>query len=248
MLKNLTVFILLLFQAAWSVQILGTREFGTECHLELRYVPASEKIGALKITIRIAPDVDASSVMTDAPSDGAWSQIKPALSRNGNLIELVCVGPALKRSRLTDTIGMCRISFELSGQPVEKPLFNGIIDSIWFSECLDIQGEKTAPLLNTEVVSVQQMHRTTSQRTSVEYRGIGRVHSLSFLLTEREHVKAWVVDARGRLVSKLTDSKLGPGLHTVRWPDNGRQIPSGTYFIQLEIRNYTYNKKVSHYR
>lgn len=246
--KNCIVIILLLFQAAWSVQILGTREFGTKCHLNLLHTPAIEKIGAFKINLRVAENVDVPTVTTDAASKGAWSQIKPGLSRKGNLIEVLCIGPALMHSRMTDTIEMCRISFDITEASAGLPLFDGIIDSVWFDECFDIQGEKTVFQFNRITVAAKQMRTSASRRARVEYQGIGRIHSLSFLLTENEHVRARVVDIHGRLVSKLTDQMYTPGLHSVRWPRNNRQLPSGTYFMQLEIRKYTYNKKVNYYR
>jgi hypothetical protein len=50
-----------------------------------------------------------------------------------------------------------------------------------------------------------------------------------------EMVRARVVDMKGGVISRLVDRRMESGMHTLRWPENGRGIAPGTYFIQLEI-------------
>lgn len=245
--KKLLLIVLFLLQFAWSIQITGSKESGTAWNLRFSHIPATDNVGAFKTKIQFSSDVDISSIISDAPNGGAWSQVKPVLSRNGNLLEVLCVGPAMINSRIADTLEMFHISFEISGKSGSDSLFNGIIDSLWFDECLDTRGSEMAPFIDLKT-STLKPGKTIDRSKSVEYRDFGRIHSLTFNLAGPEMVKARVVDIRGRVLTKLTEKKLTPGMHTLRWPENARQIAAGTYFIQLEINNFTYNKKVNYYK
>ena len=55
-----------------------------------------------------------------------------------------------------------------------------------------------------------------------------------------------IFDAGGRLVRRLKD-EAEPGGNTVVWDGRsgqGRRLPSGVYFCQLKVGNYTSHKKM----
>lgn len=246
--KMILLVILVLSPSALAVSITGARGADNGWDLRFAYIPKTEKIGAFKVTIRFLDNIDISSVTTDAPADGAWSQIKPEMVRSGNVLEVAGVGPAMLNSKIDDTLEMFHLSFSSAGALQSLSLFKDIIDTVWVSECFDIRGSELMPLMTTNMVANRLGQPSARRSTPVKYNGIGRVHSFSFNLAGQEMVRAWVVDASGRVITKLVDKKMDPGMHTLRWPGSSQQVAAGIYFIQLEIQNYTYNKKVSYYR
>jgi flagellar hook assembly protein FlgD len=50
---------------------------------------------------------------------------------------------------------------------------------------------------------------------------------------DRNHVKARVFNAQGRLVSTLYDGPLSRGSHTVSWTPS-KALPAGAYFFRVE--------------
>ena len=248
MFRHVAAAILLLFQATWPVHVAGVKENENKWNIRFSHIPSSEKIGAFKINIRLSTLAGNATVITDAPSGGPWSQIKPELSRKGNLLEILCVGPAMLNSRITDTTEMFRTVLDIAGNGAADLSLNAVLDSIWFSECFDPWGNTIVPRVDLGAVSVGMKEKNEDRSSQVHYRSIGRIHHLTFNLSGQEAVKARVVDIRGRQVAMLLEGRLKPGMHTLRWPENSRQVPSGTYFIQLEINSFTYNKKVHYYK
>jgi hypothetical protein len=249
MFKKTLLLGLFLTQGVWAVTINGLKEAENRWSLRFTHIPAAEKIGACRVIVKFVDKIDIASITTDAPSGGAWSQIKPELVRSGNRMEVLCVGPAMLSSRITDTIEMFHLAFDMASAVPSESLYGNIIDSIWFDECFDIQGSAVVPqVITRDLVAAKQSRKTAAFPQSVQHRDIGRIHSLTFNLAGREMVKAWVVDSRGRVVTRLVNKKLSPGMHTLSWPERNQPVTTGIYFIQLEINNYTYNKKVSYYR
>jgi len=245
-----TMLLVILFFAHYSgaITITGARGVDNSWNMRFTHVPAVENIGAFKVTIRFSDNAAIASIATDAPSFGAWSQIKPEMLRRGNVLEVVAVGAAMLNSKIGDTLEMFHLSFNSSDTSQSESLFNAIIDSLWFSECYDIRGNDLVPKIATATVAGRQMQQSIAASKKVTYRDIGRVHSLTFNLVGQEMVKAWVIDANGKLITKLLNNKMEPGLHTIRWPESKERIATGIYFIQLEIQHFTYNKKVSYFR
>lgn len=248
MYKHLLLIVLFLSKAVWSIQIAESKTSAHGTHVTFSHLPSSEKIGAFKVTIRINNKLPVASISTDAPNGGAWSQVKPELTRKENDIEIMCVGPAMLNSRITTTLEMFHIDFDITGKNPDGSNAGRIIDSIWFNECYDIQGNAITPVIDRTTATFKPENRAVSLAEKVKCRSAGRIHTLTFNLGGAEKVKAWVVDIKGRMVTQLVDKTMNPGLHTVKWPLKNQAISTGTYFIQVEINNYTYNKRVSYYR
>jgi hypothetical protein len=56
-----------------------------------------------------------------------------------------------------------------------------------------------------------------------------------------------IYTVRGRLVRKLVDDRLGPGLHTVEWngiDEEGRRVSSGSYLCRLAVGTRVYRRQV----
>jgi len=71
--------------------------------------------------------------------------------------------------------------------------------------------------------------------------------TIRYSVESAEPVSLTVFDAQGRFVRTLVRENAGPGTHTVRWDgkhENGRAMPSGTYFYQLEVGGETIEKKM----
>lgn len=63
------------------------------------------------------------------------------------------------------------------------------------------------------------------------------VTTIPFQIERETHVQLHIFDVRGRLVRSLLNAKLQPGDHLARWDgrdDDGRSLPSGTYFCELK--------------
>lgn len=243
--KTLLLFLFLLVQTASSVQILASKLSATTWGLTFSHIPASENIGAFRLCIALDNKFDISTITSDAAQKGAWSQVKPELSPKGHQIEVLGVGPAMLKSKLTDTTEIFQITFG-STTGVDAAIFGGIIDSVWFKECLNPLGESITPQLYKETVSIKRNTLQSDRSGKIDHHRIGRVHSFTILLTKKEQVKATVVDVRGRTVARITNKIFAPGLHTLRWSPEGTVVASGTYYLQIELDKYTYSKKVSH--
>jgi flagellar hook assembly protein FlgD len=60
---------------------------------------------------------------------------------------------------------------------------------------------------------------------------------IRYRLSGRGNVSIRVFDARGRLVRRLAAGAKDPGTHTLPWDgldDEGRAVPSGTYYLSLD--------------
>jgi flagellar hook assembly protein FlgD len=61
------------------------------------------------------------------------------------------------------------------------------------------------------------------------------------------HVNLKVYDVSGRMVTKLVDGEVDPGLHTLRWEgkdDINRRCASGVYFVRFAAEDYVASKKM----
>ena len=71
--------------------------------------------------------------------------------------------------------------------------------------------------------------------------------SLSFSLPSRSDVSVVVYDLRGRVVATLLEGERAAGAHEVRWggrDDDGREVPSGIYFVRLRSARESATRKV----
>ncbi len=66
--------------------------------------------------------------------------------------------------------------------------------------------------------------------------------AITFSLPERCRATLEVLDPTGRVVAKLVDEVLAPGLHSVRWnakDEAGNDLPSGVYTYRLQAAGHT---------
>ncbi|PSL45663.1 putative repeat protein (TIGR01451 family)/predicted secreted protein (Por secretion system target) [Chitinophaga niastensis] len=68
--------------------------------------------------------------------------------------------------------------------------------------------------------------------------------TISFELADQHKVQLNVYDANGRMVTRLLDKVMQPGIQTVTWqtPD----LPAGIYILQLKVDNFTKTYKMMH--
>jgi hypothetical protein len=70
---------------------------------------------------------------------------------------------------------------------------------------------------------------------------------IRFSLAQRGDVELAIYDASGRLVRKLVDGRLEPGLHEAVWDgldERGQRVSSGIYWSQLRTEGYVSSKKL----
>lgn len=70
---------------------------------------------------------------------------------------------------------------------------------------------------------------------------------LSFALPSASSTRVRIYDASGRLVRTLAAGTLGPGAHELTWDtrnDAAQRVPSGVYFVQLQVDRTSSTRKV----
>jgi hypothetical protein len=75
----------------------------------------------------------------------------------------------------------------------------------------------------------------------------GKSATCLFAAPGSQRTKLAVFDAKGRLVAKLVDKDMGPGIHRVEWDgldDEGTAVPSGVYFYRLETGGHAAHRRV----
>ena len=72
--------------------------------------------------------------------------------------------------------------------------------------------------------------------------------SVKFSLDRAQHVRLDVYDVEGRRVSQIADGAFIAGEHSVRWTGQdaaGRDLPSGTYMVQMVTENAVRTSKMT---
>jgi len=70
---------------------------------------------------------------------------------------------------------------------------------------------------------------------------------IRYSLPYATHVSLKIYDVSGRLVTKLVDEEVAPGVHTLQWrgkDDVNRRCASGIYFVRFEAADYQASKKM----
>ena len=70
---------------------------------------------------------------------------------------------------------------------------------------------------------------------------------IRYSLPYATHVSLKIYDVSGRLVSKLVDGEVAPGVHTLQWrgkDDVNRRCASGVYFVRFTAGDYQASKKM----
>jgi len=75
----------------------------------------------------------------------------------------------------------------------------------------------------------------------------GDAATIRYSLPYATHVSLKVYDVVGRLVTRLVDEEVAPGVHTLQWrgkDDVNRRCASGVYFVRFTAGDYQASKKM----
>lgn len=222
----------------------GSKSFS--CILQFYSVPQSENIGGMQLDLRTAKSFSLTDVTASSPEQGAWSQISPALNRKDQQVVLSAINPAILKSSLTDTTIMIQLELNFSGENAPQN-YQELFDSLNIKSLISTDGKEIKSTLNFGTLAVSK-HRASNSTLCNYSLKARRIHELTFSLKNDAVVKTRVIDAKGKVIRVLSESKMSAGIHTVAWDGStgGHSITaSGVYFMQLETGSFTYNKKVS---
>jgi hypothetical protein len=222
---------------------------GYSCILQFSCVPATEDIGGMQLDIHTAKTFNLTEITASSPSQGAWSQVSPVLDRKDSQVLLSAINPAFMKSSLTDSIEMFQLNLVFTGTNFPQT-YQQLFDSLNIKSLFSTDGKDIKGTLNFGALAVSK-HRVSNNALCNYVFKARRIHELTFSIKNDAVVKARVIDAKGKVISVLADSKMAAGMHTVGWDGsagNHSIAASGVYFIQLETGSFTYNKKVSHVR
>ncbi|MCF6271216.1 MAG: T9SS type A sorting domain-containing protein [Melioribacteraceae bacterium] len=70
--------------------------------------------------------------------------------------------------------------------------------------------------------------------------------NISFIISEKGHVKLNIFNLQGKLVSTLVDDVLETGTYNYQWitNDTNKQLASGVYFYSISVNGFTDTKKM----
>lgn len=122
-----------------------------------------------------------------------------------------------------------------------------MIDTVFISAATDLQARSLS--LTLELSQTKTIQHRTLPAGNLTFRRYGRIHALSFHLRETVEVRASILDMEGKIVRRLANSRMNPGMHEVRWDGlsgSGKRVASGTYFINLQTGSSIVNKRVRH--
>ncbi len=219
-------------------------------NLKFSYVPKVEQLGGLEVGFIVRPEAAVSVISLSPAQTGPWSQIKPELVQTGNAVLVSDITPAIMNCGDSITYPMFTIGIEFTDTAVTALSIDKIIDSMSVKQALDVTGDALQGVaLTWDAVVAVRPEKTAGQTSQIAFRKISRSYMLSFNIAVESRVTASVYDGTGRVVARLLNKMLLPGIHDVRWGGtdaSGKEAATGTYIIQLRIGNFTYNKKVSH--
>lgn len=232
-----------------AIEISGYTSGAGHYIIEAAYRPAIEPLAGLSIRMKLDPAVNISVVATDAPSTGAWSQIKPELFRSSTTLSLSALAPTIMASSDIGLMPLFSVSIETVDSLVSLTRFSQLVDSVIIDKALTPDGSAATAqivLMNT-ITAVRGKPGVAQQNMDFKYRAIGQRHSLSFNIAHTSRVRARIADAQGRMVHTLDDRIMQAGIHTLSWDGktvNGRFAAGGIYFLNLEAGHSTFSKKI----
>lgn len=181
--------------------------------------------GTIDITWTATDDVAVSSVdiLLSRDGGGTWSETLASGIGNTGTYEWTVTGPAAPGTALVKVVaydGGCN-----SGSDVSDAAFN-IADPA-------LSGVSDGPVTEFALSSLRP--NPTAGQTLIQYQ-----------LPQASHVRLFIVDLRGRIVSRVIDNEVGPGRHTANWSghtDTG-PAPAGIYFVIFEAGGHRFHKKL----
>jgi hypothetical protein len=219
--------------------------------LQFQSIPQVEQIGGLRVAIDTRSRTDISAISIYPAVSGAWSQIRPELVRTGSQIQVYAIAPTILYSSDSSAATIFAVTLAFSDTALFFRVIDSTIATIRVLEAITVGGmpvPSAAITWNASLVSTKPFAKDRSI-PAAEYRCIRRLHVLSYRLARIARVQASVINAKGKMVRVLMNGMQPAGIHDIRWNGtnaSGEILPSGTYFLQLHIGNFTYNKKVSH--
>jgi hypothetical protein len=217
---------------------------GFKCTFQFNYIPANEDIGGIQLDIKTSQSP--TEIIASAPDQGPWSQISPVLIRQNQTVSISAMTASFLKSNVKDPVSMFQIQLAFSGNPPTD--IRKLIDTVIVKNAISSNGTTSTVSMSWNATSLNSIRRLTQPECSYIVKS-HRVHQVTFSLKNECTVKARVIDANGKTVSLLLNSKLQSGIHSVAWDGSSGTntiAASGIYFIQLETGSFTYNKKVSH--
>jgi hypothetical protein len=220
---------------------------------EVYYSPASEDIGALDVHIQLKATANVVDVIASSSQTGAWSQISPSVTRSSNIISIAAAAPTIFLSSDTSQVLMYTAMLKFSGTNTNFNTINDFADSIWIEKAFSTTGStlNDIGIHYTGLTAIRKETIDPATANAATITNVGRRYTLSFNLAIRSFITAHVVDAAGKIVQEISKDYFPAGIHTLSWDGrdkNNRQLPSGTYFLELSTGSTTYNKKITYVR
>ena len=159
--------------------------------------------------------------------------------------------------------GELDVEGEATGEPVgyvEHPLliggifedaayrnsWNGMIDEVRIYN-FALTAEEVVELYNLEIDTKVETSHDVIGDYSLEQNYPNPFNpgtKISFSLTKPEHVTLRIINTTGQHISTLLDEEKNSGIHSVYWNTSGQELPSGVYFYQLTVGNYSKTRKM----
>ena len=231
-----------------AAELIGLLGSAGSARVELRHVPATEQLAALRLGLRVKPGIDLSAVAASSPDNGAWSQIRPELTRSGNVVTIASVSPAIMRSMDTSHVLIMTVDLSFGDTALRPVMISDFVDSVWVDNALTPDGANAGAIPLSQISLAARSATVAGATGNVAFRTIGRAYVFRFNLKEPVKVRARVLDAGGRTLRVLRNSRVPAGAQSVSWDGRdarGVFAPKGVYFVQLEVGTFTYSKKIS---
>ncbi len=225
-------------------------------------VPGTGSLWHLNLFVRDASNLAGYSFRVDYPhqtlalieaTPDSAGTVTSFLNQDGGVTPLFLVAPG------NPAPGSVQIANVIQrASPVTAPEGDGFLARLTFS------GTGASQITVTDVVlmDAQRLLNYRSGTSSVEDAyAILRPHLywsipnpfraqtvIRFQVPARQSVTLAVYDVAGRLVRKLIDGPVDPGLHSVSWDgrcETGERVACGVYFDRFETAGYTQTRKVA---
>ncbi len=211
--------------------------------------PSQEALKGIGVQFTINSGLDVSSVQVEPPLNNMWSMVRPQLKRDHNKIDIISISPFSVVNKKDTTVEVFIASCQISGAGLKTLPYNEIIQNITIADALDASASSVQITLTTNYdgcVGTLSGDEPGVNKTVI--RKMGRSYSLAFKIDRKKAIRTFIINAQGKVVKHFPERNYDKGFHTIRWDgsnQHGTPVAAGIYFIQIEIGNKTYNKKVS---
>ncbi len=211
--------------------------------------PSQEPLKGLGVQFTVNSQLNLSSVQVKPPLNDRWSMAKPQLKRDHNKIDIMSISPFSVINKKDTTTRIFIASCKISGASITTLSYDEIVKNITIVDALDAS---TSPLQITPVIKYDGCVGTLAgdelRIQNPVIRKMGSSYSLAFKIDRKMSIRTYIINAQGKLVKLFPLKNYVRGFHTIRWDGSNQHnspVAAGIYFIQIEIGNKTYNKKVS---